>query len=58
MSLMLQDIIVTIFSIGAAATLVTRLVTLVRPRNGRSACANCNACAPSTTPKRQSSVRS
>ena len=50
MSLMLQDILVTLFSVGAAATLVTRLVTLVRPRSGRSACGNCNTCPPSAKP--------
>jgi hypothetical protein len=49
MSLLFQDIIVTLFSLGAAATLLTRLATLVRPRSGRSACDNCNACAPPPT---------
>jgi hypothetical protein len=53
MSLMIQDIIVTVFSLGAAATLVTRLVALVRPGHGRSACDTCGACAtPAPGPRR------
>jgi len=52
MTLLLQDVFVTLFSIAAAATLATRLFGFVRPKKGDAACDRCATCPSSRVPSR------
>jgi hypothetical protein len=46
MTLLLQDVIVTLLSAGALALLVWRVVGVLTPASGSPACGSCSSCAP------------
>jgi hypothetical protein len=52
MSLLLQDVIVTLFSVGAAAMVAQRVFGVFRPQRTKTPCATCTTCTPSPTPPR------
>jgi hypothetical protein len=46
MTLLVQDVLVTLLAAGAFALLVQRVAGVVRPRSGPPACGSCASCAP------------
>ena len=54
MSLLIQDGLVTLLTLGAAAMLVQRVFNVVRPRPVQRQCAGCNHCpAPAAPPQKR-----
>jgi hypothetical protein len=47
MSVLLQDVVVTIVGLGAVATLVRHVFSIVRPRSAAAQCGACTACPSS-----------
>ena len=52
MSLLIQDSLVTLISVGAAALLIQRVFSIVRPRAVSRQCAACSHCVPSAASPR------
>jgi hypothetical protein len=56
MSVLLQDVVVTIVGFGAVAALVRHVFSIVRPRSAAPQCGACSACPSSKNVARHDSA--